>query len=186
MIKSGVVKNVFTEEDFRFLKEYFLNNEVVKSLGYDDHGRKLIHSGQDNVLIKYSEKLLPLVRAYFENDSILHTYSMYAEYSHQTIDLHKHKDLNACQYTVDIVVHQTEPWSIWVEGTEYSLDENEAVLFCGEEQEHWRETKEFNSDVIGVIFFHYADPDHWFFTEGPEYVEVVRQKAREKAMGLNA
>lgn len=184
MIKTGVIKNVFSTEDFNRLKEYFLNNEVLNGLGYDDHGRKLIHSAADPVLLEYSNKLLPLVRAYFEDQTIEHTYSMYAEYSHQTIDLHKHKDLNACQYTIDIVVHQTEPWSIWIEGVEYSLDENEAVLFCGEQQEHWRETREYNADVIGVIFFHYADKNHWFFTEGPEYVEVVRARALERLRSM--
>jgi hypothetical protein len=180
MLRTGVIKNILTDKEFLYLKNHFINHELMGSIGYDDHGRKLIHSSSDQVLVEYSNKLLPLVKDFFEDQEIEPTYSMYAEYSDKTIDLHKHKDLNACQYTVDLVIHQTSPWSLWIEGFEYSLSENEAVLFCGEDQLHWRETVEDNSDVIGVVFFHYVSKDHWWFEHGPEYVEVVRQRARER------
>lgn len=182
MVKTGTIKNIFTENEFLYLKNHFMGHDILNSIDYDDHGRKLIHSSADRVLSDYSDKLLPVVRNFFEDQDIIPTYSMYAEYSHSVIDLHKHKDLNACQYTVDLVLHQTRPWSLWIEGKEYELLENEAVLFCGEEQEHWRETIENNSDVIGVIFFHYVSQGHWWIEHGPQYVEVVRQRAREKSM----
>jgi hypothetical protein len=51
-------------------------------------------------------------------------------------------------------------------------------MFMGEKYEHWRDTKVNNYDKIGVVFFHYVEPDHWFFTEGPGYVEKIREQNR--------
>lgn len=36
---------------------------------------------------------------------------------------------------------------------------------------HWRE--EFpgsKDDHVAMIFFHFAEPDHWYFVEGPNYL----------------
>jgi hypothetical protein len=180
MIKNGIINNIFSNEDFNRLKNHFLNDFDMSSIEYDDWGRKLVHSSSDPILLEYSQKLLPVVKDFFEDQSINPTYSMYAEYSDTTIGLHKHKDLNACQYTVDVLLHQTTQWPLHIEGVAQPLEENDALLFCGEAQEHWRELLENNSEKIGVVFFHFVDENHWWFTHGPDYVNVVRQNYRDR------
>ncbi len=178
IIKPKIVSNLFNEEDFIKIKNYFKFNEYLKNIGHDEFGRKLIGGHTESILVDYSNKILPMVRKEFGNDLIKPTYSLFAEYSDKVISLYKHKDANACTYTVDLVLYQTNPWGIWVEDEEYILEENEALLFFGEDQLHWRETIEDNKDIIGVVFFHYANPDHWFFTHGPEHVEKIREAMR--------
>jgi hypothetical protein len=58
-------------------------------------------------------------------------------------------------------------------------------MFMGEKYEHWRETKYNNYDKIGVVFFHYVEPDHWYFTEGPGYVEKIREQMRSNNASNN-
>lgn len=180
MIKTGIINNILSDEDYARLKNHFLNNVNTGQIQYDDWGRKLIHSSFDPVLVEYAEKMLPTVRDFFEDQSIMPTYSMYSEYSDTTIGLHKHKDLNACQYTVDILIGQTREWPLFIEGTAYPIQENDGLLFCGEAQEHWRESLSNNTDIIRVAFFHYVDSNHWWFTEGPDYVNVVRENHRNQ------
>jgi hypothetical protein len=76
-------------------------------------------------------------------------------------------------------VYQKEPWGLWVDGKEYILMENEALAYYGNDQEHGR--KDFaTGNHVAMIFFHFAEPDHWFFTKGPSYLEVIRGHISEE------
>lgn len=33
---------------------------------------------------------------------------------------------------------------------------------------------------VAMIFFHFAEPDHWYFTKGSEYIQVVRGQITEE------
>lgn len=172
-----IKKNVLSEEDFQRLRNNLKEKILTEDIPYDDLGRKIF---SPEILGEYAEKLLPFARDFFKSDTLLHSYSLFSEYSDKNISLFKHKDDNACTYTIDLVVYQDKPWGIWVEGKEYILEENEAVLFWGEDQEHWREKIEDNDGVVAVIFFHYVEPDHWFFTKGPEYLNVLREQRQQE------
>lgn len=68
-------------------------------------------------------------------------------------------------------LYQTIPWDLYVEGRSYTLYQNEALAYYGNDQMHWRE--EFpgsKDDHVAMIFFHFAEPDHWYFVEGPNYL----------------
>lgn len=175
MKKPEIVKNIFSNEDFYRLKNYLKNHELLKKANFDSNGRRGIHSAHDPSLNEYSLKLLPLAQSFFESQTLKTSYSLFTEYSDTNINLPRHKDLNACTYTIDLVLYQNKSWGLWVEGVEYLVNENEALFFYGEDQEHWRETVENNDNVVGVIFFHYAEPDHWYFTKGPDYLLKIME-----------
>jgi hypothetical protein len=174
-----IKKNIFSKKEFDVLKNTLKEKVITEGGEYDDLGRKIF---SPQIVHEYAEKLLPFAREFFKSNTLLHSYSLFAEYSNKNITLPKHKDGNACTYTIDLVVYQDKPWGIWIEGKEYLLNENEAVLFWGTEQEHWRETVEDNDGVVGAVFFHYVEPDHWWFTEGPEYLNVIKNKQQD---GIN-
>ena len=111
----------------------------------------------------YLERLLPVARQTFGDDSILPSYACWAMYYEPTSNLNRHKDDNACTYTLDYCVRQYEPWDLYVEGVPYTLQPNQALALLGESQEHWRE--QFKAgNVVEMIFFHYVKPDHWYLT----------------------
>ena len=171
-----IKNNVFSKEDFNTLRNTLKEKVITEGGQYDDFGRKLF---SPQIVNEYAEKLVPIAREFFKSDTLLHSYSLFSEYSNKNISLPKHKDVNACTYTIDLVVYQDKPWGIWIEGKEYLLNENDAVLFWGTEQDHWRETIENNESTVAVVFFHYVEPDHWWFTKGPDYIHVIRNQKQE-------
>lgn len=174
MIKNSILP----DEDFNFLKNYFKNHSSLSQMVVDEFGRKLIGDQSDPLLVEYSNKMLPYAREIFKSDTLLPSYSLFAEYSDKIISLYKHKDANACTYTLDLVLYQEKPWPIWVDGVEYIAEENDAICFMGEDKYHWRETISDNTDKYGLIFFHYVEPDHWWFTKGKDHVEKIREAIR--------
>lgn len=132
-----------------------------KSCEYDPEFSRMI--GNDNRLWMYLERLLPLARKTFNDESILPSYACWAMYYEPASSLSKHKDKNACTYTLDYCVRQYEPWDLYVEGKPYTLQEDQALAFMGEDQEHWRPAFKAGN-VVEMIFFHFVHPDHWYFT----------------------
>lgn len=168
MIEPVIIKNFLNENDFKELVFYFKNRKGLKRQSLDNFGRAILYDKQHKILKKFSDQILPFVRNHFKDQDILPSYSIFAEYSAETIFLDKHKDQAACTYTVDLVLYQEKPWAIWIENKEYVANENDAIIFMGEDQEHWRETILNNKDRIGLIYFHYVKPDHWWYTN-PEW-----------------
>jgi len=96
------------------------------------------------------------------------TYFLAAKYSPiygGTPNLPPHLDDNACTYTIDYQLSSSVDWGIMINGEEYVLKDNSAVLYDGENELHWRE--DFLSrnpmDFVQMVFFHFAEPEHWFF-----------------------
>jgi hypothetical protein len=182
--EAFVISDVLPEEEFKAGREYFLNHPNLRTTALDESGRWLI-GNNDEVLKKYHELLLPLARKVFKSETLLPTNALFAEYTQTGATLHHHYDANACTYTIDLCFYESHPWPLIVEGKPYFYGENEAVCFFGEEQEHWRDTINEENIKIGVAYFHYVEPNHWYFTEGPQYVEVVRNDYREKGYTYN-
>jgi hypothetical protein len=110
----------------------------------------------------------------------LPTYSFFAHYEGELANLSKHKDNNACTYTIDMCLYQKEEWPLWVEGKSYILQPHDALAYYGEDHEHWRNNfpnPEYN--YVAMIFFHFAEPDHWYFNKGPNYIKTIREKEKE-------
>jgi hypothetical protein len=63
--------------------------------------------------------------------------------------------------TFDIQLRTTEPWAVVVEEQPFYLEDNQALIFAGTQQIHWREAKDIAEDAeIDMIFCHlsYKDP----------------------------
>ena len=127
------------------------------------------------------EELLPKAKEVFKSDTLVPSYNFGAWYF-KNASLFKHRDINPCTYSIDLCVYQKTPWDLYVEGTPYTLMENDAIFYWGEEQQHWRE--EFpdpeNNIVCNVLFF-YVEPDHWWFTEPKEkHTEIIKGLVKER------
>jgi hypothetical protein len=178
ILKNPVIlKDLLSKEDYNSLLVSIGN---PKRFSYDPaFGRYTASDGSIIGLREMSDKLLPIARKTFQSETLLSTYTIFAHYEGDA-SLLKHKDDNACTYTLDLCLYQAEPWGLFVDGKEYILNPNEALAYYGNDQEHWREdfpNKEKN--FVAMIFFHYAEPHHWFFTKGPNYLEVIINKKTE-------
>ena len=170
-----VIENLFDEKEYELLKNSFKN---YKTFYFEDYfSRYTIADNRMPILLEYSKKLIPVAKKVFNSETLMPTYSLFAHYEglNPAPSLYKHKDDNACTYTIDMCVYQNEPWDLYVEDTAYSLQENQALAYYGNDQLHWREDfPNPGKQHVAMIFFHFAEPDHWWFTKGPEHLNVIR------------
>jgi hypothetical protein len=175
-----------------------LNNKdrlkIIESLGDPKrfdldpfNGRYSIKDDSLPILGEVANKLIDTAREIFDNKSLLPTYVFFTHYEGQypVPKLFKHKDTNASTYTLDLCLYQTEPWDLFVEDKKYTLYENQALAFYPCDQWHWRE--KFPNPENGhcaMIFFHFAEPEHWYFTKGPTYIEVILKQITEEQWNL--
>ena len=181
VVKDPIIKtNLFNDKFF---------NEIVSTVGgltkdsfdYDrGFGRFLLKSGAGNDIVNRSlTEALDVAREVFNSSTLLPTYALFSRYEGYRSNLFKHYDTNACTYTLDVCISSKVDWPLFVEDVAYSLNPNEALCFYGEDQFHWRgEFPEKETNVVEMIFLHYAEPDHWFFTKPREfYNEALRIKS---------
>ena len=176
-----LVNNVLSEEDYKKVLDTFID---PKKYEYQEWASRYIVGQRDvPLLMELAEKLIPTAREAFGSEKLLPTYILFAHYEGQDPEpsLYKHKDDNACTYTLDMCVYQNEPWDLWVEDKNYTLYPNQALAYYGNDQWHWREKfPNPETNHVAMIFFHYAEPDHWWHTKGPGYLEVIRGNMTEE------
>lgn len=173
-----IVRNVFSQD---LLQDLCDLRSTLQNMPFDQaFSRYTLSNINSPIIQKAFDESLHVARHTFGSNTLLPTYSLFAHYK-DNAKLWKHKDDNACTYTLDYCVYQTEPWDIYVENIPYTLHENEALAFYGNDQEHWRGPfPNPESQEVAMLFFHYAEPDHWWFTKGPSYLSVIRKEISEK------
>lgn len=163
-----IIDNVYPEPLFKRLVS--IVQRQYNSWDYNNDFGRYSKSTEEGgaFLIPYLNKSVDLAQNIFKSTTLKGSYSLAAVYKndYNTIpNLPHHKDNNACTYTIDVCLFQKEPWSIWVEDKEYFLKPNQAIIIYGEEEEHWREKfPNPETNIVGMLFNHYVEPDHWWNT----------------------
>jgi hypothetical protein len=182
-LKPKIIRNVFDKEFYFKLSNHFKN--IYKNGNYDTiFGRYCINEKNDLFLKESFDKVLEIAKKIFNNDLLLPSYAFFAHYekNNEVIpSLIHHKDNNACTYTIDLCLYQTEPWDLYIEGNPYTLDINEALAYYGCAQEHWRnDMPNPDEQYVAMVFFHFVEPGHWYHDKGPDYHDVVLGKITEE------
>ncbi len=176
-MSAVVIRDLFEPQEYDSLVKIFSN---PKSYQYDEgFSRYVTNDTNSPQLREYFEKLIPLARSTFKSETLLPTYALFAHYegTEPAPSLFRHVDDNACTYTIDMCLYQNEPWDLYVEGDRYTLYPNQAVAYYGNDQEHWREDfPNPESNHVAMVFFHFAEPDHWWFVHGPDYLHTHIRK----------
>jgi len=176
MKESFIVKNILPQDKLKEIQRYAMMMWSTRP-NYDHSFGRHQWANTDE-LKNLHNLLLELAREYFEEQDILPSWSLMSIYEGPEAKLWKHKDDNACTYHINLCIFQKTPWDLWVEGKPYTLMENDALFTYGNDQEHWRESfPNPENNMVCNIFLFYCKPDHWYFTEGPEYLNnVIRKK----------
>ncbi len=157
-----------------------LKKRGTGSMSWDPgFGRFCLSAQAEPLLMKAFESVLPLARDTFDSDTLLPSYALFAHYETERANLFRHRDNNACTYTIDMCVYQNEPWALWVADRPYMLRPNQSLAYFGNDQWHWRE--QFPSPAtnqVAMVFFHFVEPDHWYYTHGPSYLDTIRAKEK--------
>lgn len=181
-----VYEGVFDVSYFNSLKDYLLNlrNNNRPLFIYDEgFGRLTYHtqnSGPDCMLRESLEKLVPLAKELFLDDTIEASYAIFSTYRGYKARLFEHVDDNACTYTIDVSIDHKDAWPLFVEGKEFTVDPNDAIIYYGEDQYHWRpDFPNPKTNEVSVIFYHFVPGNHWSKTIGQAHHSVIRKKEQE-------
>jgi hypothetical protein len=154
-----IIDNLIKEDELLKLQTYFKAN--YKDFYFERTKGRYINDSMNLPILKdFLHSNLDIVRETLGNDKILPTLAFFAHYEGKA-GITKHKDVYGGTHTLDVPIYQTEPWDLYIEDVPYSLKENQAVFFWGEEQFHWRKPLENPKAHVAAIFCHYAEPDHY-------------------------
>jgi len=153
--------------NFKLIKNFFNKNELEV---YQKYCYNRLDQNKDYVLLNsqcfspawYNDPLmsglldlkLPLV----EKESNLKLFPTYAYWRYYVFGgtLFKHTDRPACEISITACIKKYDNWPIIVEGTEFELEEGDAVLYAGCDQEHWRPDT-YKGEGLAQVFFHYVN-----------------------------
>ena len=168
------LKGIFSLEDHKLLRDIIDKEETSRSWQDKEKSRRV---ERYNKLDDYFSKILePLAQEIFSDKTIKSTYSVYLDYDRPQSKLPPHKDNNACTYTINYCLSSKTPWGFIVEGEEYIFNEGEGLAFMGGYDSHWREDMpDPENNRVEIIMFHFCPGDHWYFTEGPNYVYELQK-----------
>lgn len=180
-----LIKNVFNETDFKVLQEYAMNiyqrDKTTFDKGFGRHQWAVWEKTIPEHLLPlkyFHNKLLPIAKKEFGSETLKPSWCLLSIYEGTEARLWKHKDDNACTYHINLTVFAKTPWDFYVEGEKFTPVENEAVISYGNDQEHWRENfPDPETNIVCNAFFFYCEPDHWYFTEGPQYLYTNIRKS---------
>lgn len=173
-----ILKNILTEEEiakvYDVVNSTDLENTVVQnSMG---HRAYLVSLGED-----IREKLEKVVQDEFGSGWILNAYQ-FARYSQKygyVNKLYPHFDdaFEDHKLTLDVQINATKPWPIVIEGKAFTLNNNEALIFSGTDQIHWREDVKFDDeDIIDMIFCHFTLVDDPRGKIDSEWIKSMQEK----------
>jgi hypothetical protein len=65
------------------------------------------------------------------------------------------------QFSIDYQVESNVSWPLWVEGKEYILEDNDALVFSGRSHVHWRDDQVLNDgEFVDMYIMHFTQPGY--------------------------
>ena len=152
-VNYKLIKNFFSKEDLKVYQKYCYNKLDENKYTINEH----IFSPawyNDPLMNSLLDVKLPVV----EKESNLKLYPTYAYWRYYIFGatLKKHVDRPACEISVTACIKKYDNWPIIVEGTEFELEEGDAVLYAGCDQKHWRPGV-YKGEGIAQVFLHYVN-----------------------------
>jgi len=149
------IENILSDEHIAEIYYKVAQTDDSQTITQPWAGHKAYHTKFSNDVISQIEKRVSEIVG---EEMIMAEYS-FARYSEEygyKCKLFPHYDTKKSQrVTCDIQLESNEDWGIIVEGEQYNLNYNDALIFAGSQQMHWREDKRIGQDTkIDMMFCH--------------------------------
>jgi hypothetical protein len=183
-----IIENVFSKTEIDYLKDVFEKRETLKLYTFrPDTGRISITMPPNSIKPEIVAKVQEIIKSVYGKDYEIKDIG-FQRYKLQygIPNLKPHIDDQKCQIVFDYQIESNKNWDLVVEGESISLNDNDAVVFEGEKDVHWRNPVHFKShEYVSMLNFNAVDKDHWSnFTEidpiGPEDLKKIRTSIAEK------
>ena len=153
-VNYKLIKNFFSKEELNLLEKYCYN-KLDLNKDYRLDGQSFSPAWySDPLMTALLDTKLPLV----EKESNLQLFQTYAYWRYYVFGatLKKHTDRPACEISVTACIKKYDNWPIVVEDTSFELEEGDAILYAGRDQEHWRPGV-YKGEGMAQVFFHYVN-----------------------------
>ena len=153
-VNYKLIKNFFNVDELKVYQKYCYNKlDQNKDYTCDEQcfSPAWYH---DPLMTSLLDIKLPIV----EKESKLKLFPTYAYWRYYIFGgiLKKHTDRPACEVSVTACIKKYDNWPIIVEGTSSELEEGDAILYAGCDQEHWRPGI-YKGEGMAQVFFHYVN-----------------------------
>ena len=152
-INCKLIKNFFSKEELNVYQKYCYNK-------IDEDGGTIDSQSFSPMWYKDSlmTALLDIKLSLVEKESNLKLFPTYAYWRYYVFGayLKKHTDRPACEISITSCIKKYDNWPIIIRGTSFELNEGDAVLYAGCDQEHWRPGT-YKGEGMAQVFFHYVN-----------------------------
>ena len=153
-VKYKLIKNFFLEEELKVLDKYCyskLDNNIDCNIDTQSFSPAWYN---DPLMNAFLQTKLSMV----EKESNLKLFPTYAYWRYYVFGgtLAKHTDRPACEISITACIKKYDNWPIVVEGTSFEIEEGDAILYAGCDQEHWRPGI-YKGEGMAQVFFHYVN-----------------------------
>jgi len=174
-----VVDNLFNEEQIQWLKRFIDSKEIDV---VDPHNGRYLKGLDNQIREDIMDIVVKLARETSGEDLVPGDIG-YSYYNNQygEVCLPPHIDANRTEFVIDYQLDANVEWPIVIEKKEFVLKNNQAIVFAGGDQIHWRPRQKFTDDqYTAMIFFHMITKDHWTLTNGvdPRTTEEWQKKSK--------
>jgi hypothetical protein len=156
------VKNIFLKTEIDYLKAIIKQKENLKLYSIrSDTGRIFMDISplKPEIIDKVEEIIKNVYGKYYKiKDIAFQRYKL--EYG--LPNLVPHVDNQRCEIVFDYQIEANKKWNVVVNGNSVDLNDNDAVVFEGEKDAHWRMPTTFSpNEYVSMIGFMAVSKDHW-------------------------
>jgi hypothetical protein len=157
-----IIENFFSKTEIDYLKDFIKEKETLKLYKLrPDTGRLAINLGsiKPEIIAKVQGVIQNIYgKDYKIKDAGFNRYKL--EYGFP--NLMPHLDDKNAQVVFDYQIESNKKWNLLIEGKPIVLNDNDAVVFEGQKDVHWRDPVYFKSnEYLSMLNFNAVDKDHW-------------------------
>jgi len=151
---ASIIKKFFSSEELKILHKYCYN-KLDENKNYTIDPQSFSPAWyKDCLMSSFLETKLHIV----EKHSCLDLFPTYAYWRYYIFGatLTKHKDRPACEISVTACIKKYDKWPIVINKKSIEIEEGDAVLYNGCEEEHFRPSI-YKGEGMAQVFFHYVN-----------------------------
>ena len=157
---NKVIQDLFSERDFEYLQKYALEHHeaLKKTRPAHESGYGVLQLRDTPELRMLHEKLLPVARQMFNNNSLIPNWQHLDVYAGPQPTQTPKKFTDDADYVISLVAYQHLGWETVVGGEPLELVENEGLFFTADQEFVRSEFPDPFNNVLANAFFFFIQP----------------------------
>ena len=161
---AQIIKNFLNEKEILDLYTVF---GISSGQGnkYEETARYVISGNNHPIIIPIIEKIEKTTTELYGKPlkAITTGFHVYSQHYGPKPKLEPHIDEYVGEVVFDYQIRSSHPWPVRVDKVDYTLSDNDALMFMGETQAHSRRKVRFDGDMYTMMYIvNLISEDHWY------------------------